>query len=119
MLVIYPTPGTHSLTVTNFIFARSDDRRDHDFGHLHSFPFLDGNIPKGQSYGVFISQLVRYARVNCSFDRFISNCKDLVDKLINQHFDAAALRRRFQVFIDRHFDIWGKFGIPLRMEHVF
>ena len=35
---------------------------DNDFGYdfdVISFPFLDGNIPNGQSYGVFRSQLVR------------------------------------------------------------
>ena len=95
-----------------------DKRNDYDFDVI-SFPHLDGNIPKGQSYGVFISQLVRYARINCSFDRFVSDCKLLVERLVNQHFDVAALRKRFEVFIDKHFDVWGKFGIPLEVNHVF
>ena len=62
---------------------------DFDFDVIN-FPFLDGNIPKGQSYGIFISQLVRYARINSSFSNFISDCKKLVSKLINQCFSAAA-----------------------------
>ena len=80
---------------------------------------MNGNIPKGQSYGVFISQLVRYARINCSFNRFVVNVKDLVRKLVDQHFDAAALCKRFEVFVDKHFDVWGKFGVPLEVSHVF
>ena len=58
---------------------------------------------KGQSYGIFISQLVRYARINSSFSNFILDCKKLVSKLINQCFSAAALRKRFEAFIDKHF----------------
>ena len=40
-----------------------DKRNDYDFDVI-SFPYLDSNIPKGQSYGIFISQLIRYARIN-------------------------------------------------------
>ena len=30
------------------------------------FPFLDGDVPGSPSYGVYISQLIRFARV-CSY----------------------------------------------------
>ena len=33
---------------------------DFDF-HIVNFPFLSSNIPSGLSYGVYISQLIRYA----------------------------------------------------------
>ena len=84
-----------------------------------NYPFLDGNIPKNQSYGVFISQLVRFARINSNFNKFISDCKNLVSKLIRQSFDPAALRRKFQIFVDKYFDIWGKFGQYLSADLVF
>ena len=35
-----------------------DKRKDYSFNVI-SYPFLDGNIPKNLSYGVFISQLVK------------------------------------------------------------
>ena len=109
---------TISIYQGKFYFSLYDKRNDYDFDVI-SFPFLDGNIPKRQSYGVFISQLVRYARINCSFSRFIDDVKRLVQKLIRQDFDAAALRKRFQAFIDNHFDVWGKFGTPLSVSLVF
>ena len=109
---------TISIYQGKFYFSLYDKRNDYEFDVI-SFPYLDGNIPKGQSYGVFISQLVRYCRINCSFTRFLEDVKRLVQKLVSQHFDVAALRKRFQVFIDRHFDIWGKFGVPLLVSHVF
>ena len=37
----------------------------------------------------------------------------------HKDFDAAALRKRFQAFIDNNFDVWGKFGIPLSVDLVF
>ena len=109
---------TISIYQGKFYFSLYDKRNDYDFDVI-SFPFLDGNIPKGQSYGVFISQLVRYARINCSFSRFIDDVKRLVQKLIQQDFDAAALRKRFQAFIDNHFDVWAKFGTPLSVSLIF
>ena len=36
-----------------------DKRDDFDF-HIVNFPFLSSNIPSGPSYGVYISQLIRY-----------------------------------------------------------
>ena len=42
---------------------------DFDF-HLVKFPFLSSNIPSGNSYGVYISQLRRYARCCSHYDDF-------------------------------------------------
>ena len=39
----------------------NDKRDDFDF-HIVNFPYLSSNIPSGPSYGVYISQLIRYAR---------------------------------------------------------
>ena len=42
--------------------SRLYGKRD-DFGfHIVNFPFLFSNIPSGPSYGVYISQLLRYVR---------------------------------------------------------
>ena len=39
-------------------------RADFDFD-IVNFPFLDGDVPRSTSYGVYISRLIRYARVSC------------------------------------------------------
>ena len=59
------------------------------------------------------------ARINSSFSNFILDCKNLVRKLERQSFNIAALRKRFEVFVDKYFNIWGKFGVNLTSEHVF
>ena len=40
-----------------------DKRDDFDFD-IVNFPFLDGDVPRSPSYGVNISQLIRFARVS-------------------------------------------------------
>ena len=54
------------LTLNNNVLKTSlyDKRDDFNFD-IVNFPYLDGNIPKGPSYGTYISQLVRFARI-CS-----------------------------------------------------
>ena len=39
-----------------------DKRDDFDFD-IVNFPFLDGDVPRSASYGVYISQLIRFARL--------------------------------------------------------
>ena len=36
-----------------------------------NFPFLDGDVPRSASYGVYISQLIRFARVSSHVDALI------------------------------------------------
>ena len=52
------------LTISDgFVSSKIYDKRyDFDFD-IVNFPFLDGDIPRATSYGVYISQLIRFARV--------------------------------------------------------
>ena len=40
-----------------------DKRDDFDFDKVFFFSLLDGDVPRRASYGVYISQLIRFARV--------------------------------------------------------
>ena len=44
-----------------------DKRDDYDFD-IVNFPFLDGDVPRSTSYGVYIPQLIRLARVSSHVD---------------------------------------------------
>ena len=46
-----------------FSFKIYDKRDDIEFDKVN-FPFLDGDVPRSTSYGVYISQLIRFARVS-------------------------------------------------------
>ena len=47
------------------------DKHDDFNFHITNFPFLSSNIPSSPAYGVFISQLIRYARACSSYECFI------------------------------------------------
>ena len=47
-----------------------------------NFPFLDGDVPRSASYGVYISQLIRFARVSSHVGDFNSHNKVLTAKLL-------------------------------------
>ena len=54
------------LTITNgFVSSEIYDKRDDFDFDILNFPFLDGDIPRATSHGVYISQLIRFATVSC------------------------------------------------------
>ena len=71
------------------------DKRD-DFD-LVNFPFLDGDVPRRTSYGVYISQFIRFARAS-------SNLKDFNyrNKALRQGYRYFKLRKAFSKFYRRH-----------------
>jgi len=85
------------------------DKRDSFKFPIVNFPNLSGNIPTVQSYSVFMSQLVRYAR-NCKkLEDFKSNTLRLVGKLLGQHFRLLGLRRMYTKFIRNYVNLLKKF----------
>ena len=49
---------------------------------LSIFPFLDGDVPRSTSYGVYISQLIRFARASSIDADFNTPNKLLTQKLL-------------------------------------
>ena len=59
------------------------DKRD-DFNFpIVNFPFLSGNIPSAPTYGVYISQLIRYSRACYQYSDFLDRAFQLINKLLN------------------------------------
>ena len=53
-----------NLSITNgIVSSKIYDKRDDFNFEIVNFPFLDGDVPRSPSYGVYISQLIRFARV--------------------------------------------------------
>ena len=52
-----------------------------------NFPLLDGNIPRSESYGIYISQLIRFARVSSHVDDFNTGNKVLTSKFLDKDID--------------------------------
>ena len=70
--------------------------KHHDFDfHVVNFPFLSSSIPSGPSYGVYISQLIRYARCFSHHNDFRCHYKCLVGQLLSQAYRALWLEKSF------------------------
>ena len=65
---------------------------------LPTFPFLDGDVPRSTSYGVYISQLIRFAR-SSHVDDFITRNKGFQQNVLDKDIDIINFVRRFQNFI--------------------
>ena len=60
-----------NLSITNdIVSSKTYDKRDDFNFEIVNFPFLDGDVPRSPSYGVYISQLIRFARVYYNVDGF-------------------------------------------------
>ena len=57
-----------------------------------NYPDLSGNIPLGSAYGVYTSQLIRYARVCSNKEDFITCATLLKNKLKKKGFTEEKLR---------------------------
>ena len=55
-----------SIFQNGFVYSKIYDKSDDFDFDIVNFPFLDGDCPRRPSYGVYISQLIRFARV-CSY----------------------------------------------------
>ena len=87
------------------------DKRDAFGFEIVNFPFLTGNIPNKQSYGVFVSQLVRYARCCQDFEDFRSRTSVLIDRLVHQHFTINLLKRTSEKFAEPYYELLAKYGV--------
>ena len=60
-----------NLSITNGIVSSKIYDKLDDFNFVTvNFPFLDGDVPRSSSYNVYISQLIRFARVCSNVDDF-------------------------------------------------
>ena len=89
------------------------DKRDDFNFHITKFPFLSSNIPSSPAYGVFISQLIRYARACSSYECFILRARRLSSKLLKQGYLVERLKSSFRKFYGRYGDLIEQYGVTL------
>ena len=89
------------LSISNDIVSNKiyDKRDDFDF-EIVNFPFLDGDVSRSTSYGVYISQLIRFARTSSYVVDFNTRNKLLTQKLLKQGFGIIKFSKHFQNFIN-------------------
>ena len=97
-----------------FVSSKIYDKRDDFDFDIVNFPFLDGDVPRRPSYGVYISQLIRFARVCSHVDDFNTRNKCLTAKLLKQGYRYHKLRKAFSKFYRRHYELISKFNVGLK-----
>ena len=90
-----------------------DKRDDFDFD-IVILPFLDGDVPRSTTYRVYISQLVRFARMSSHVADFNAHNKRLIAKLLQQGYRYHKLRKTFSKFYRRHYELVSKFNVGLK-----
>ena len=67
------------------------------------------NIPLAPAYGVYASQLVRYARCCSSYSDFFIRHRALVKRLLSHGYKVNRLSNTFKKFYGRHTDLVGQY----------
>ena len=103
-----------NLSITNgIVSSRIYDKRDDFNFEIVNFPFLDGDVPHSPSYGVYISQLIRFDRVFSNVDDINNRNLFLTAKLLKQGYRYHKIRKSFSKFYHRH-SLIGKYNIGLK-----
>ena len=85
------------------------NKRD-DFNFpIVNFPFLCGNIPASPAYGVFVSQLIRYAL----YHDFILRARQLATKLLTQGYLKPRLMSTIKMFYGRHYQLVASYTVSV------
>ena len=81
---------------------------------IEKFLFLDGDVPRRPTYGVYISQYIRFARVCNHVTDFNALNKCLTAKLLQQGYRYHKLRKNFSKFYRRHNELISKYNVGLK-----
>ena len=106
---IYTKKGVCSKIIISFFYDKQDD---FNF-EIVNFPFLDGDVPRSPSYGVYISQLIRFARLCSNVDDF-NNRNLFLTAELKQDYRYDKIRKAFSKFYYRHSELIVKYNIGLK-----
>ena len=104
----------HLSILDGFVKTKIYDKRDDFDFDIVNFPFLNGDVSRSALFGVYISQLIRFARVSSHVNDFNTRNKVLTAKLLRQGYRYHKLRKAFSKFYRRHFDIVSKYNVGLK-----
>ena len=102
-----------NLSISNgIVSSKIYDKRDDFHFEIVNFPFLDGDVPR--SPGVYISQLIRFARVCSNVDDFSNRNLFFTAKFLKQGYRYNKIRKTFSKFYHRHSELIVKYKIGLK-----
>ena len=90
-----------------------DKRADFDLDIIN-VPFLDGDVPRRTSYGVYISLLIRFAKASSHVSDVSCHNKALIAKLLKPGCRYHKHRKAFSKFYRRHSGLVEKYIVSLK-----
>ena len=85
-----------NLSITNGIVSSKIYDKWDDFNfEIVNFPFFDGEVPRSPSYGVYISQLIRFSRVCSNAGDFNNRYLFLTAKLLKKVINIIKFQKYF------------------------
>ena len=103
------------LSISNgFVSFKIYDKLDDFDFDIVNFPFLDGDGPRSTSYGVYISQLIRFARVCSHVTDFNARNKSLTAKILQQGYRYHKRRKTVSKFYRRHYELVFEFNVGFK-----
>jgi hypothetical protein len=81
------------------------DKRDDFNFKIINFPNMCSNKSASPAYGVYISQLIRYARASSNYTDFLKHHLHLRNRLLDQGYKKIRLIRSLKKFIFRYQDL--------------
>ena len=78
-----------------------------------NFPFLSSSIPSASDYGVYVSQLICYARACSNYQDFVERGKVLTTKLLSQGYQKTKLVATLKMFCGRHHDLVNPYNVAV------
>jgi hypothetical protein len=81
------------------------DKRDDFNFKIINFPNMCSNIPASPAYGVYISQLIRYATASSTYSDFLKHHLYLRNRLLDQGYNKIRLILSLKKLIFRYQDI--------------
>ena len=111
------------LSISNgFVSSKIYDKRDDFDFDIVNFTFLDDDVPRPPSYGVYISQPIKFARVCSHVGDFNTRNKCLTAKHFKHGYRYHKLRKAFSKFYRRHnglVSIFNVYGMRSNLHHAF
>ena len=103
------------MSITNgIVSSKIYDKRDNFDFEIINFPFLDKDVLRSPSYGVYFSQLIRFDRVCSNVEDFNNRNSFLTAKLLKQGYSYHKIRIAFSKFYQRHSELIVKDTIGLK-----
>ena len=104
--------------IRNNIHTSVYDKRDEFEFPIVNFPWLSGDVPRPPSYGIYILQLVRFARCCTNVFNFHSKNVQITSKQLTQGYRYLKRRKTLGKFLRSYSKLLSKFGAISFQEYV-